>query len=133
MRRPSKSSPGQRQLRVAERIRHLLAGILRESSLHDPDLGNPEMITVTGENSGPDLKHAHVFVLPLGGGDAGKIVAALNRAEGYFRKTLAKELELRYAPKLTFRPDNSFDEAAHIEDLLGQERVRRDIEKKEEE
>lgn len=128
-----KSPPGQRQLRVGERIRHLLAGILQRGDLHDPDLGRANFITVTAVDIGPDLQHAIAYVMPLGGKDADKVVAALNRAAGYFRTEVGADLELRYTPKIFFRIDDSFEQAAHIENLLRQEKVRKDIEKEDEE
>lgn len=122
--------PGQRQLRVGERIRHILSDVMRQGpGLRDPDLQNTGMITVTAVDIGPDLQHAAVYVMPLGGENAAKIVEALNRASGFFRSELAHELDLRYTPKLTFKIDRSFDEAAHIDKLLGRYEVRKDVDK----
>lgn len=118
--------PGQRQLRVAERIRHILSDVMRQGGLRDPDLQNTGMITVTAVDIGPDLQHAAVYVMPLGGENAKTIVEALNRASGFFRSELAHELDLRYTPKITFKIDRSFDEAAHIDKLLGRYEVRKD-------
>jgi ribosome-binding factor A len=129
MKHRSQKPPGQRQLRVAERIRHLLSDILREGGMHDPDLANPELITVTAVEMGPDLKHAHVFVMPLGGKNAAKIVEALNRAAGFFRAELGPRLDLRYAPKVSFRIDNSFEESDRIDRLLRQGQVQKDLQK----
>lgn len=124
--------PGQRQLRVAERIRHILSGIMREGSLHDPALAKSSLITVTAVEIGPDLKHATAFVMPLGGKNAEAIVEALNRASGFFRASLGPELDLRHTPKISFRIDKSFDEAEHIAKILNQERVKKDVEKDDE-
>ena len=74
-----RSPPGQRQLRVGERIRHILADVLREGSLHDPALAQSNLITVTAVDIGPDLQHAIAYVMPLGGKNAEAIVEALNR------------------------------------------------------
>lgn len=128
-----RSPPGQRQLRVGERIRHLLAGILQRGDLHDPGLERANLITVTAVEIGPDLKHATAYVMPLGGKNADIVVKALNNAAGYFRSEVGSELDLRYTPKITFRIDNSFDQAEHIEKLLRQDKVRRDVEKDDEE
>ena len=122
--------PGQRQLRVGERIRHILSDIMREGGMRDPDLQNTGVITVTAVDIGPDLQHAAVYVMPLGGDNSDKIVEALNRASGFFRSRLASELDLRYTPKVTFKIDRSFDEAAHIDKLLGRYEVRKDVDKK---
>lgn len=121
--------PGQRQLRVGERIRHILSDVMRHGGLRDPDLQNTSVITVTAVDIGPDLQHAVAYVMPLGGENADKIVAALNRASGFFRSEMASQLDLRYTPKVTFKIDRSFDEAAHIDKLLGRYEVRKDVEK----
>ena len=125
--------PGQRQLRVGERIRHILSDIMRRGGLRDPDLQNTAAITVTAVDIGPDLQHAAAYVMPLGGENADAIVAALNRASGFFRSEMARELDLRYTPKVTFKIDRSFDEAAHIDKLLGRYEVRKDTGRQEEE
>lgn len=129
----SKTPPGQRQLRVGERLRHILTDILRQGQLRDPALSDAHLVTVTAVDIGPDLQHAIAFVMPLGGNNADEIVKALNRASGYFRSEMASQLELRYTPKVSFRLDNSFDEADHIDRLLRQEAVRRDVEKEKQE
>lgn len=129
----SKSPPGQRQLRVGERLRHILTDILRQGQLRDPALLDAHLVTVTAVDIGPDLQHAIAYVMPLGGNNADEIVKALNRAAGYFRSEMASKLELRYTPKVSFRIDNTFDEADHIDRLLRQEAVRRDVEKEKQE
>jgi ribosome-binding factor A len=121
--------PGQRQLRVGERIRHILADILQRGSFHDPDLLKASRITVTSVHIGPDLQHATAYIMPLGGEEVEKTLAALNRAAGFFRAELGRELDLRYTPKIFFRADDTFDKADEIERLLRQEKVRRDVEK----
>ena len=122
--------PGQRQLRVAEQIRHLLAEILQRETFHDPALLNTNVITVTSVEIGRDLKHATAFVMPLGGKNADKFLEAMNRAAGFFRGALASRLNLRYTPKVTFMLDHSFDKADQIEKLIRQENVQRDLVKK---
>ncbi len=129
----SRTPPGQRQLRVAEQVRHLLVEILHRGHFRDPALFDANRITVTGVEIGPDLKHATAFVMPLGGENADTFLDALNRAAGFFRTELANRMDLRYIPKVTFKLDHSFDEAERIERLLRQEKVQRDLLKKDEE
>lgn len=104
---------------------------MRGGKLHDPALGNSSLITVTSVEIGPDLKHATAFIMPLGGKNVEGTVAALNKAAGFFRSELGPELDLRYTPKISFKPDRSFDEAEHIDKLLRQDRVKKDLEKEE--
>lgn len=129
----SRTPPGQRQLRVAEQIRHLLVEILHRGRFRDPELLEAHRITVTAVEIGPDLKHATAFVMPLGGENADMFLDALNRASGYFRSELANRLDLRYIPKVTFKIDHSFDEAERIERLLQDERVQKDLRKRDDE
>lgn len=121
------AGPSQRQLRVGERIRHILAQIMLEGNLHDPALVHSNLISVTAVDIGPDLKNATAYVMPLGGKNADEIVTALNRAAGFFRSQMAPELDLRYTPRVSFRIDNSFEEADRVSRLLNQERVQRDL------
>ncbi len=123
----SRTEPGQRQLRVGERIRHILADVFRQGELNDPVLAQASLISITAVEIGPDLKHATAYVMPLGGKDKDVIVHALNRASGYFRAKVGPELDLHFAPKISFRVDNSFENAAHIENILRQERVQKDV------
>lgn len=118
--------PSQRQLRVGEELRHALARILARGELRDPALAELTL-TVTEVRTSPDLKFATAFVVPLGGACLDQAVAALNRATGYFRAQLAREVDLRYLPRLTFAADRSFDEADRIEAILRRPRVRRDL------
>lgn len=121
--------PSQRQLRVGEELRHALAWLLERGELRDPALGgNP--LTVTEVRISPDLKNATCFVTPLGGGDEEEIahvLEALERAKGFLRHELAERLNLKYAPKLSFAFDHSFDEAGLIDRLLHSDQVARDI------
>ena len=116
----------QRQLRVGEELRHALARILARGELRDPHLAGVSL-TVTEVRVSPDLKNAAAFVVPLGGGDLEPIIAALNHAASFLRGQLAHEVQLRYTPRLSFQADRSFDEAAHINEILHHPRVARDV------
>lgn len=118
--------PSQRQLRVGEALRHALTRVLAREELDDPALAGV-MVTVTEVRMSPDLRNATAFVVPFGGGDAGALVGALNRAGGYFRGRLAHEVELRNVPSVRFTADPSFDAAAKVERLLHDPAVARDL------
>lgn len=128
-RRPTKTEqhgPSQRQLRVAEEIRHILARLLMRGDLHDPALAGVS-VTVSEVRISPDLKNATVFAMPLSGKDVDEVLKGLNRSAPYLRSQVAQEIQLRYAPALSFIKDKSFDEAHHIDELLRSERVKRDL------
>ena len=114
-------APSQRQLRMGELLRHILADTLARSAFRDPVLENAH-ITVTEVRPSPDLKNATVFVTPLGGDDINAVVEALQKAKGYLRAQVAKSVETRVVPDLTFKADISFANAERIDALLDKER-----------
>jgi ribosome-binding factor A len=120
-------APGQRQLRVAEEIRHVLAGIFARGEIRDPALADV-LITVTEVRVSPDLKHATAFVTRLGRSDVAEKLPALRHAAPFLRRQLAHALRLRYAPEVSFQADTSIDYAMHINDVLHSPEVRRDLE-----
>ena len=126
MSRSRARAPSPRQLRVGEVLRHALSMILAEGSIRDPDLSGAS-ITVTEVRVSPDLRNATAFVMPLGGADLARRLAALRRAAQFLRGEIARRVNLRFTPRLTFEADRSFDEAGRIEELLRGERVRRDV------
>ena len=123
----SGATPSQRQVRVGEELRHALVRILEHAHFRDPDLADTS-ITVTEVRVSPDLRNASAFVTPLGGVAMDRVVAALNRASGYFRREIAREVVLRHVPEVTFEPDTSFDYSSRIERILARPDVARDIE-----
>jgi ribosome-binding factor A len=126
--RPKKGLQGtsQRQLRAGELVRHALVDILREENLQDEALVGVS-VTVTEVRMSPDLKHAHVFIEPLGGAHAPEVTAGLNRASKFLRGRLGHRIELRFTPDLKFMHDDSFDAAAKMNQLFNDPRIRRDL------
>lgn len=118
-------APTQRQLRVGEEIRHILAYSfsLRHSG---DDLLDRSSITVTEVRVSPDLTNATVFIVPLGGQHFVEILASLKKLSWFFRKEVAQKLTTRVAPRLVFKADLSFDEAQRIDSLLKSNRIRKD-------
>ena len=116
-----------RQLRVGEELRHALAQLFERGDMRDPDLRGAS-ITVTQVDCSPDLRNAVAYVMPLGGVDRERLLAAMRRAAPYFRSQLARMVELRHAPELQFRIDETFDYAGRINQLLHSPDVARDIE-----
>ena len=119
-------APSQRQLRVGEVLRHALVEVLRDEEIRDADLEGVS-VTVTEVRPSPDMRHASVFVEPLGGKNADLVVSALNRHRGFMRGELGRRIALKFTPELKFLEDTSFSEAAHIEDILRSEKVAHDL------
>ncbi len=126
MKKPAAAAPTQRQLRVAEQIRHRLAEVFARGEFRDPDLADAQ-VTVTEVRIGPDLKHAIAFYARLGRPDADALMPALKRASPYLRGEVARALRLKYAPDLSFQPDTALDYAMKIDRLLHQPEVARDL------
>ena len=124
------AGPTQRQLRVAEEIRHVLAGVFARQELRDPELADA-VITVTEVRVGPDLKRATAFVSRLGRSDVETLLPALKRAAPFLRGQVAHALRLRFAPDLTFRSDAALEYATKIDRLLHAPEVARDLGKAE--
>jgi ribosome-binding factor A len=119
------TGPSQRQQRVAELVRHALAEILMRGDLADEVLTS-HVVTIPEVRMSPDLKLATAYVMPLGGKDERAVLGALERNKKYLRHEVAHRVNLKFAPDLRFRRDESFDEAARIDALLRSERVARD-------
>ncbi len=124
--RRAPAGPTQRQLRVAEEIRHLLAAIFTRGEFRDPALADAQ-VTVTEVRISPDLKNATAFVTRLGRSDVVTLLPALTRAAPYLRAELAKAMRLRVAPQVSFQPDTALEYAMHVDALLHSPEVARDL------
>jgi ribosome-binding factor A len=122
---PSQST-ALRQLRVGELIRRTLSDVLNRSEIHDPDL-NRMSITVGEVRCSNDLKVATVHIMPLGGANVEAAIEALARNKYELRRRVAKELTLKYAPDLRFRPDETFSALDETRRLFSNATVQRDI------
>ena len=118
--------PSQRQLRAGELIRHSLVEILREEDITDAALEGVS-VTVTEVRMSPDLRHATVFVEPLGGGHAQEVVDGLNRHAKFLRGRLGHAIDMKFTPDLKFIHDESFDEAQRMNRLFDDPRVQQDL------
>jgi ribosome-binding factor A len=123
--------PSLRLLRVGENIRHAISTILMRGDVQDTNLDGTS-ISVSEVRVSPDLRNATVFVMPLGGDPETKITKALNRNSAHIRGLMSKMVHMKYMPRLKFLLDESFDEASHIETLLRDPRVSRDLDQPDE-
>ena len=131
----SAHAPSQRQLRAGELVRHALVEILAREEFRDPALQGVA-ITIGEVRSSPDLRHANVFCTALG--KSGKaemeeIAEALNRAAGFLRGRLGREIEMKFTPQLHFIADLSYDEAADMNAVFRRAEVARDLDPEDDE
>lgn len=115
-----------RLLRVGEQVRHALSEILMRGDVHDETLAS-HLVSVTEVRMSPDLRHATVFVKPLLGADEAEVLAALKKHVRYLRAEVARRVNTKYAANLKFLADESFDEGSHIDRLLREPKVARDL------
>ncbi len=115
-----------RLLRVGEQMRHILSEILMRGDVHD-DLLQSHLVSVTEVRMSPDLRHATVFVKPLLGQNEEAVLKALRTNTAFLQREVASRVQMKYAAKLKFLSDESFDEATHVEKLLKQPKVAQDI------
>ena len=115
-----------RLLRVGEQVRHALSDILTRGDVHDATLAS-HSVSVTEVRMSPDLRHATVFVMPLLGGDAEAVLKALRTNTAYLQGEVARRVNTKYAARLKFLLDESFDEGSHIDRLLRSPDVARDL------
>lgn len=115
-----------RLLKVGEQVRHVISELLSRQMVHDEVL-TAHSVSVTEVRMSPDLRHATVFVKPLLGADEDDVLKALRTHTAYFQREVAGRLKLKYAAKIKFMADESFDEASRIDALLSDPRVKRDL------
>lgn len=115
-----------RLLKVGEQVRHILSELLMRQMVHD-DVLTAHSVSVTEVRMSPDLRHATAFIKSLLGADEDAVLKALRTNTAYFQKEVAGRLKLKYAARIKFLPDESFDEASRIDLLLSDPRVQRDI------
>lgn len=127
-RRTQAKGPSQRQLRAGELVRHALVDILQREEFDDPELHGAS-VTVSEVRMSPDLRHAACFVAPLGGDHdrQEQVASGLNRAAGFLRGRLGREIDMKFTPQLRFLVDESYEEAGRIGALLATPSVARDL------
>lgn len=115
-----------RLLRVGEQFRHIMSELLARGNVHDEVLTS-HSVSITEVRMSPDLRHATVFIKPLLGANEEAVLKALRTNTAFFQKEVASRIQMKYAAKLKFLADDSFDEASHIEKLLAQPKVKQDL------
>ena len=115
-----------RVLRVGEQVRHVLSEILARGDVHDELLAK-HPVSVTEVRMSPDLRHATVFVKPLLGANEDAVIKALRTNTAYLQREVAARVSQKYAAKLKFLADESFDEGTHINTLLRAPKVAQDL------
>ena len=124
----SSHAPSQRQLRVGELIRHELAAVFARGETSDPVLDRIG-VTVLEVAVSPGLRVATAYVRPFRQGEGDELLAAMERNRRYIRGLISPRLKMKFMPELRFRLDTTIDYAAHVDELLQDPDVRRDLDK----
>ncbi|MDQ0392447.1 30S ribosome-binding factor RbfA [Labrys monachus] len=125
----SSKAPSQRQLRIAELIRHAVAETLTRGEIID-DVLTRHVITVPEVRMSPDLKVATVYVMPLGGQDGEAVIKALAANAKFLRGLVARRVVTKFVPNFRFQLDTTFDYADKVDGILRKAEVSRDLEQK---
>ena len=115
-----------RLLRVGEQVRHVLSELLLRGEVHDETLAS-HLVSVTEVRMSPDLRHATAFVKPLLGQDEDLVLKALKTHTAFFQKEVARRMTTKYAAKIKFLADESFDEGGRVDKLLRDPKVAQDL------
>ncbi len=115
-----------RVLRVGEQVRHVLSEILMRGEVHD-DVLTSHPVSITEVRMSPDLRHATVFVKPLLGENEDAVIKALRTNTAFLQREVAARVRQKYAARLKFLADESFDEGTHIDKLLRAPKVAQDL------
>lgn len=115
----SNTLPSQRQLRVGEQLRHIIADTLQRGNFTDPMLFDKAgQITIAEVRVSPDMKHATAYTSLITAQDISPVLAALNDSAHAFQQDINKKIKMKFTPKIRFVIDDRFDKAGRIEDIL---------------
>lgn len=107
-----------KNIRVNEEVYRELANLLRSGDIKDPRV-NPLMTSVVAVEVAPDLKTMKAYISVLGDAEAIKDTQkGLRSAEGYIRSQLAKRINLRNTPQITFVMDQSIEYGVNMTKLI---------------
>lgn len=118
--------PTQRQLRVAQEIKKIIARFIDRGEVHNLE-GIDTLVTTTKVTVSPDLKYCTVWFIASNNDLLQEILGGLQLAANFFRKQVASQTSLRYVPEINFRVDKSFEEVDKIEKLLKDPHVAQDL------
>ncbi len=118
--------PSQRQLRVGQEIKRIIAGEIERDEVRNLE-GINAMVTIMEARVAPDLKYCNVYFITSDDTKNEDVREALQLAANHFRKVIGHKTELRYVPEINFRIDNSFAEVDKIEKLLRDPKVAQDL------
>jgi ribosome-binding factor A len=107
---------GKRADRVAVLVKHELAMLFTGGTIRDPRV---HFVTITDVKMTDDLKSARVFYTVLGtAAEKEETAQGLEQARGFLQRDIARNLNLRFTPQLSFELDSSLEEGTKIEGII---------------
>lgn len=111
-----------RNRRISEEIRKVISDLLLRGNLKDPRIS--KFTSVTDVKTTNDLRFTYIYISVYDPkANRAETVEALNRAKGYIRSELGKNIDLRYTPEPIFKEDDSVENAMHIQKILEEVKV----------
>lgn len=105
-----------KNIRINEEVYRELAMIIR-GEIKDPRIS--PLTSVVAVEVAPDLKTCKAYISVLGDEDARKSTyQGLKSAEGFIKNQLAKRINLRNTPSITFVMDNSIEYGVNMSKLI---------------
>ena len=114
------NGPSQRQLRVGEQLKHIIAEILQRGDIAHPDIDGAGLLTVTEVRPSPDMRQATAYIVSLGDENIDAALAALNESSKAFQKEIGRQMSMKFTPRITFKGDDSFENSMRINQLLSE-------------
>lgn len=127
-RKSSTKEPSQRQLRVGEQLKQIIAETMTRGHFSHEALLDAGQVTVSEVRVSPDLKNATAYVMSLGGYDMESILPALNDEAKVFQKEINRQSNMKFTPRVSFKTDRTFDEVERINTLLNEVKIEKDDE-----
>ncbi len=120
MKRSSQNGPSQRQLRVGEQLKHIIAESLQRANLQHESLQNIAMLSITEVRPSPDMRQATAYVVSLQDENIEEAVKALNEEHYVFQKEIGRQMSMKFTPKVHFKADHSFENSQRINKILNE-------------
>lgn len=118
MKHRSPSGPSQRQLRVGEQLKHIIAETMHRGDFQHEELQKADLLTVTEVRPSPDMRQATAYIVGMNDMDVDAVIKALNEESFVFQKEIGRQMSMKFTPKVRFKFDDSFENSARINKLL---------------
>ncbi len=118
-----------REDKVGDEMKRILGAVIQRE-VKDPRV--PAFTSVTKVQVTRDFSFATAYISILGTPEQkAEAIKALQKAQGFFRSAVAKQLKLRKTPEITFKLDDTYDTGNRIDQLLSDVMGKKNVEAEE--